>query len=199
MEFEVLALSISMETDIQKDDNFLDFEYMYKTYKNKLWLIICKHLADKQLCEEVLQDVFRIFDVHIEDFDSEEDAVRWLKTVTYNKTKDYNRKTKTYRTHFELKPNDNELFKEYSDSPKNEPLQKILDEENISEILSVIHKLKPIYRDIIYLAYYIEWTPKEIAVKYDIPLNTVYSRLKKAKAILREKNELKNLKGRVDA
>ncbi len=192
-------MSISMKTDIQKDDNFLDFEYMYKTYKNKLWLIICKQLADKQLCEEVLQDVFRTLDVHIEDFDSEEDAVRWLKTVAYNKTKDYNRKTKTYRTHFELKPNNNEVFTEYSDSPKNEPLQKLVDNENISEILSIINELKPIYRDVIYWVYYVEWTPKEIAAKCDIPLNTVYSRLKKAKAILREKSELKTLKGRVDA
>jgi len=141
---------------------------------------------------------FRTLNVYIEKFDSEEVAVKWLKTVAYNKIKDYNRKTKTYRTYFELKPNDNEVFQEYSDSPKNEPLHKVLADENISELSKAIRELKSIYRDVIYWVYYVEWTSKEISAKYDIPLNTVYSRLKKAKAILREKSELKNLKGRVD-
>ena len=183
--------------DIQKNDNLvLNFEYMYSKYKNKIWLIICKHLADKMLCEEVLQDVFRIFDENIEIFENEEGAVKWLKTVTYNKIKDYNRKTKTYIKHFEFKPNDDEVFKEYSDSPKNEPLYRIVDKENVLEILRAINDLKPIYRDVIYWTYYLEWTPKKISQKCGIPLNTVYSRLKKAKVILRGKSELDILRRR---
>lgn len=189
-----------MKTDVQKDNNsILDFEYMYKTYKNKIWLIICKYLADKQLREEVLQDVFRIFNDKIDIFDNEEGAVKWLKTVTYNKIKDYNRKTKTRTKHFDILSRDDEMLEEYSDLENNEPHNIIIDRENVSEISKAIHELKPIYRDVIYWAYYVEWSPKEIAEKCDIPLNTVYSRLKKAKAILREKNELKTLKGRVEA
>ena len=192
-------MSISMKKDIQKDDNFLDFEYMYETYKNKIWLIICKYLADKQLREEVLQDVFRIFDMNIEIFDNEEGAVKWLKTVTYNKIKDYNRKTKARKKYFDVVSRDDENLEEYSASPETETQNIIIGRENISEISKAIHELKPIYRDVIYWVYYVEWTPKEISAKYDIPLNTVYSRLKKARDILREKNELKILKGRVDA
>lgn len=188
-----------MKKDIQKDDNFLDFEYIYETYKNKIWLIICKYLADKQLREEVHQDVFKIFDINIEIFDNEEGAVKWLKTVTYNKIKDYNRKTKTRAEHFDILSRDDENLGEYSAPPDNEPQNIIIGRENISEISKAIYELEPIYRDVIYWVYYVEWTPKEISAKYDIPLNTVYSRLKKARAILREKNELKILKGRVDA
>ena len=188
-----------MMTNIQNNDNsVLNFDYMYNTYKNKIWLIICQCLVDKQSCEEVLQDVFKVFDEKIEIFDSEEGAVKWLKTVTYNKIRDYNRKTQTYIKHFEFKPNDDEVFKEYSDSPKNEPLHRIIDNENVFELLSAIHELKPIYRDVIYLVYYVEWTPKQISQKYNIPLNTVYSRIKKAKAILRNKRELDFLRGRVE-
>ena len=62
----------------------------------------------------------------------------------------------------------------------------MINKENSIKLLKVINDLKPIYRNMIYSQYYINWAPKEIAERYNIPLNTVYSRMKKAKKILRE-------------
>ena len=170
---------------IGQDKPTLDFDHMYNTYKNKIWLIICKGINDNHLREEMLQDVFQKFSENIKIFNTEEEALKWLKTTTYNKLKDYYKKINVYNKYFTLVAND-EIFKFKENETAEEPIDALINKENSIKLLKVINDLKPIYRNMIYSQYYINWAPKEIAERYNIPLNTVYSRMKKAKKILRE-------------
>lgn len=53
--------------------------------------------------------------------------------------------------------------------------------------MEVIRQLKSIHYEVIILHYFMEFSPKEISEKLQIPLYTVYSRLSKAKTILYNK------------
>lgn len=58
--------------------------------------------------------------------------------------------------------------------------------EDVCVITSIVNDLPIKYREVIHLTYYEERTPKEIASILNIPISTVYDRLKRAKKLLQK-------------
>jgi RNA polymerase sigma-70 factor (ECF subfamily) len=55
-----------------------------------------------------------------------------------------------------------------------------------SELLEIVLALPPEYKKLIYLYYYEGWSAPEIADLLGINLNTVYTRLRRAKTLLKK-------------
>ena len=60
----------------------------------------------------------------------------------------------------------------------------MLKDELAEKVSLVVKDMKPIHKEVIRLKYYLEFTPKEIAKLCGIPLDTVYSRLRRAEEII---------------
>lgn len=175
-----------IDTD-ERNDTVLDFNTIYNKYKNTVWITICKSIFDNQLREDIMQDVFVKFYKSIGKFQHENAARKWLMLVTKSTIIDALRKDTTYKEHISITLDDDDIFESCQDLLENQPLDNVIKQEIATELMEEIHQLKPIHYEVVILHYFMEFSPKEISEKLQIPLYTVYSRLSKAKTILYNK------------
>lgn len=161
-----------------------DFEAIYLKYKNMVWHQVNNStVMGEGLKEEIVQDIFVKLYKTIGNFQSEKAIKRWLNIVTKSTIIDSGRKSSTYKKYIDI-TFDDDNFEEYIDVLENLPLDNIMKNEMAEVVKLELKKLKPIYHEVIVLYYYLEFSVKEIAKRLNIPENTVYSRLKKARSIL---------------
>lgn len=134
----------------------------------RLCLVHLKNTADT---EDIFQTVFLKYALTFVSFDSDEHEKAWLIRVTLNACKDLLKSIFRSRT-VSLE----ELVEQ--------PAQLSADHR---EVLEAVLSLPAKYRDVVYLHYYEEYTAPEIARILEKNVNTVYTRLTRAKGLLREK------------
>lgn len=134
----------------------------------RLCMVHLKNYADT---EDIFQTVFLKYALTSVSFDSDEHEKAWLIRVTLNACKDLLKSIFRSRT-VSLE----ELVEQ--------PAQLSADHR---EVLEAVLSLPARYRDVVYLHYYEEYTAPEIARILGKNVNTVYTRLTRAKGLLREK------------
>lgn len=134
----------------------------------RLCMVHLKNYADT---EDIFQTVFLKYALTSVSFDSAEHEKAWLIRVTLNACKDLLKSIFRSRT-VSLE----ELVEQ--------PAQLSGDHR---EVLEAVLSLPARYRDVVYLHYYEEYTAPEIARILGKNVNTVYTRLTRAKGLLREK------------
>ncbi|MEQ8236406.1 MAG: sigma-70 family RNA polymerase sigma factor [Syntrophomonadaceae bacterium] len=142
-------------------------------YADMVRRICFLYLKDKAEVEDVFQDVFLQYFLHIETFRDEQHHKAWLCRVTFNKCKDMNKSIWRRRA----------VSIENLEIPFENPEQ--------GELVTAVLQLPLNYRQIIYLHYYEGWTIPEIAEIMQQNVNTVYTQLRRAKARLKHKVEVK--------
>ena len=134
----------------------------------RLCMVHLKNYADT---EDIFQTVFLKYALTSVSFDSDEHEKAWVIRVTLNACKDLLKSIFRSRT-VSLE----ELVEQ--------PAQLSADHR---EVLEAVLSLPAKYRDVVYLHYYEEYTAPEIARILGKNVNTVYTRLTRAKGLLREK------------
>lgn len=134
----------------------------------RLCMVHLKNYADT---EDIFQTVFLKYALTSVSFDSAEHEKAWVIRVTLNACKDLLKSIFRSRT-VSLE----ELVEQ--------PAQLSADHR---EVLEAVLSLPAKYRDVVYLHYYEEYTAPEIARILGKNVNTVYTRLTRAKGLLREK------------
>lgn len=140
----------------------------YGDMVRRLCMVHLKNYADT---EDIFQTVFLKYALTSVSFDSAEHEKAWLIRVTLNACKDLLKSIFRSRT-VSLE----ELVEQ--------PAQLSADHR---EVLEAVLSLPAKYRDVVYLHYYEEYTAPEIARILGKNVNTVYTRLTRAKGLLREK------------
>lgn len=134
----------------------------------RLCMVHLKNYADT---EDIFQTVFLKYALTSVSFDSDEHEKAWLIRVTLNACKDL------FKSIFRSRTVSLEELVE-------QPAQLSADHR---EVLEAVLSLPARYRDVVYLHYYEEYTAPEIARILGKNVNTVYTRLTRAKGFLREK------------
>jgi len=142
-------------------------------YADMVRRICFLYLKDKAEVEDVFQEVFLQYFLHIDTFRDEQHQKAWLCRVTFNKCKDMNKSIWRRRT----------VSIENLEIPFENPDQ--------GELVTAVLQLPLNYRQIIYLHYYEGLTIPEIAEIMQQNVNTVYTQLRRAKARLKQKVEVK--------
>lgn len=125
--------------------------------------------AKKSDSEDIAQEVFMKIIKNIEKLKEKEDYIKaWIIRVTINVCKDYN-KNSWYKKVEAINENESDYY---------------FEPEEI-EILKELSKLKPIYRNTIYLYYYEGYKINEIAKILNLNENTVSSNLTRARKQLK--------------
>ncbi len=162
----------------------VSFDYMYNTYSNTVYYMIQKSERDKNLCDDVMQEIFIKFYKSMGRVQGEEAARRWLMTIAHNEIINHGKSENVYRRHILLDFNEEELFEACSILVGDVIFEAALKKELGLNVRKEIRQLKPKLQEVIVLKYYFEYTAKEIAYILKCPLDTVYSRLNKAEEIL---------------
>ena len=156
---------------------------MYNKYKNTVYFMIGKVISDADLKNDCMQEIFLKYFKSMGRVQGEIASRRWLMAIAHNTIIDMSKKDTVYKSRIKLIQDENEILN-LCDILDNIPLDNVLKDELAEKVSLVVKDMKPIHKEVIRLKYYLEFTPKEIAKLCGIPLDTVYSRLRRAEEII---------------
>lgn len=140
-------------------------------YGDTVKRICMLHLKNYSDTEDIFQTVFLKYVLHAPVFDSSKHERAWIIRVTINACKDLLKSFFRSRT-----VSLDELVEKPSQMPQDN-----------REVLEAVLELPAKYRDVVYLYYYEEYTAPEIGRILGKKENTVYTLLKRARKILKDK------------
>lgn len=149
------------------------------------------YVKDWAAAEDIMQEVFIIYYRKSAQFDNRASLKTYLSKITVNKCHDHLRSWKNKRSLFT-----NSLGSLIS--PNRSPEESLEQHTDQSNLTNKILELPIKYREVILLFYYQEFTSKEISELLECSENTVKTRLRRAKDLLRQKVEGKEWEGMQD-
>ncbi|WP_253805424.1 sigma-70 family RNA polymerase sigma factor [Fictibacillus arsenicus] len=155
--------------------------YLMDEYGEEIKRLAFTYTKNWQQAEDITQEIFISAYNHISDFREQSTIKTWIYRIAINKCKDYVRSwhyTKALLTN---------TF--YQKSNSLSPEEEYLEFEQKEQISKLILELPIKYREVIILYYFKEFSLEEIAAALDSNLNTVKSRLRRAKKNLETKME----------
>lgn len=169
-------------TDLLSDeDNASElFEELVETYAESLIQVAYSYVKNKQMAEDIVQDVFiKAFEKKSQ-FRGDSSYKTYLYKITINRSYDYLRSW-SYRNHF-LTNKFSNLFGVHKSMD-----EFLVIEDERAVIGNEVLKLKPKYREVVVLFYFKELKIEEIATILDCSINTVKTRLSRARNMLKER------------
>ncbi|MCI1779385.1 MAG: sigma-70 family RNA polymerase sigma factor [Bacteroidales bacterium] len=184
-----LLIKIAMEGD-QKAFTFLMNRYMepLRRYLNGL-LFPGNMDTSKEMAEEpqdIAQETFHKAFLRIKKYDSNFEFSTWLFTIAKNTAKDYKRKNKI--------DIDESVSKGVTSgtssvgSPQKSPEDAMISNQQYDKIISLIDHLPGRYKEIARMRFIKEYAYDEIARESGLPINTVKTRINRARKLLAEMN-----------
>jgi RNA polymerase sigma-70 factor, ECF subfamily len=152
---------------LPRDRGGEELRELYRRYAQELFGFAFGALGDRELAEEVVQDVFAQLWRHARDYDPRRASVRtWLYAIARNRIVDARRRAALWPG-----PAAGEV--EDSATGPDEMLEQTVLRWQLA---AALERLSPEHREIIQLAHYGGLTLREIAELKGIPLGTVKSR-----------------------
>ncbi|WP_077618219.1 sigma-70 family RNA polymerase sigma factor [Bacillus sinesaloumensis] len=154
-------------------------EKMMIEYGDELVRLAFSYVKDAELAKDMVQNTFIKCYKNLDTFRYDAQIKTWLYRITINECKDYLRSW-NYKM-VQVRSFINETTRSILPSTEKSVLTKHDNEEMIENIFS----LPKIYREVIYLYYYESLSTEEIANVLDISVNTVKTRLRRARQKLK--------------
>jgi RNA polymerase sigma-70 factor, ECF subfamily len=141
---------------------------LYRRYAPELFGFATSALGDRELAEEVVQDVFAQLWRHAEDYDQRRASVRtWLYAIARNRIIDAHRRAAARPK----RADDDDSLDTASE------MDAALDHAVLRwQVTAALARLSPAHREVIRLAHYGGLTMREISERTGVPLGTVKSR-----------------------
>lgn len=160
---------------MDREEKDFMLEKIMVEHGNELVRLAFSYVKDAEAAKDIVQNTFIKCYKNLDSFRFDAQIKTWLYRITINESKDY-LKSWNYKM-VQVKSFINETTK--SILPSTE--KAVIDKFNNGEIKDTIFSLPKEYREIIYLYYYDSLTTGEIAEVLNIPVNTVKTRLRRAK------------------
>lgn len=153
-----------------------------RDYKDGLTFFLCEFVGDLSLAEELMEDTFVRLYVKKPHFSGKSSFKTWLYAIGRNVAREYLRKEKRRKTvsiddHPELT------------DPLWDPERSYFKNENRLRLYAALQKLKPEYRQVLWLHYFEELREKEIAQVMKKSSNNIGVLLHRAKKALKDECE----------
>lgn len=158
------------------------FTLLVNRHKEALLSFISTYSTIKQDCEDICQESFDRAYRSLSKYDPKYAFTTWLYNIAKNAAIDHLRRSKTNIAHPSVNDAENELIisSDISDSPEDDMIKT----QTMSEIIENIDRLPQMYRKVAELRFIKEYAYEEIAKELNIPINTVRTRIKRAKKLL---------------
>jgi len=155
------------------------FSYLYDNYAAALNGIIYRMAENRELAEDILQEVFVKIWNNFSNYDTTKGRLfTWMLNITRNLTIDTLR-SKGYKKQAKISSDENSVSNFTDDS-------RVAERFDAMDIKKQLVNLKPEQRSIIDLAYFNGYTQDEISKEMGIPLGTVKTRMRAAIIELRK-------------
>ena len=156
------------------------FERLYEATRAKLFGVGLRILRRQELAEEVIQEAYvKIWHSAGQFNPGLASPITWMVSIARNRAIDVVRKRSELS--IEEEPAAMEVA---SDTP--EPLARREMTEELKRVLECVGRLDPERQKLVLLAYYNGWSREQLAEKFDTPLNTVKTWLRRSMIDIRE-------------
>jgi RNA polymerase sigma-70 factor, ECF subfamily len=168
--------------ELYQQGNERAFREIVDRYKNSLYGFLRRFLNQQDLVEDVFQDTFLQLFISKASFDTSRPLRPWLFTIAANKAKDTLRKIQRHSTvslgaiadSGEATVDDVvNILKSYKVTPD----QEVSDDETKALVRKIIADMPENLKSILILAYFEQFSYKQMAEILSIPIGTVKSRL----------------------
>jgi RNA polymerase sigma-70 factor (ECF subfamily) len=167
------------------------FTVLMERYGKGLALHIGEYMANCRSCgmemaveaEDICQEAFHKAFAGIRSYNEQYEFSTWLYTIGKNCVIDYTRKRKIL-VDAGITADVGDSLSNYGGEMENSPEDEMISNQEYSILLKYISELGEKYRSIAMMRFINELAYEEIAQKLDMPLNTVRTRLKRAKEML---------------
>ncbi|WP_413363593.1 sigma-70 family RNA polymerase sigma factor [Lysinibacillus sp. 3P01SB] len=154
-------------------------EYLMDTYGDALTKLSYSYIKDIGKAQEIVQDVFLLCYERFEELQQITSLKAWLYKVTINRSKDKLRSGWMKRVIL------NNFIPAYTKAP-NSTEQAFIRQEEHHDLLMLVLNLPIKYRETLLLFYYEDLSIAEISFMLQLNENTVKTRLKRARELLKQ-------------
>ncbi|MCS1381479.1 sigma-70 family RNA polymerase sigma factor [Lysinibacillus sphaericus] len=165
-------------------------EKMMIEYGDELVRLAFSYVKDTEIAKDMVQNTFIKCYKNVDTFRYDAQIKTWLYRIAINECKDY---LKSW--HFKM-VQVKSFIHETAKSIYPSTEKTVIDKYNNEELKDTIFSLPKVYREVVYLYYYESLKTDEIAEVLDIPMNTVKTRLRRAKQRLESMIKEAELNGR---
>src|SRR6478735_7202942 len=145
------------------------FERLYAATRAKLFGVVLRILRRQDLAEEVIQEAYvKIWNSAGQFNPALASPITWMASIARNRA-------------IEEVPTAMEVA---ADSP--DPLARREMTEELKRLLECVGRLEPDRQKLVLLAYYNGWSREQLAVKFETPVNTVKTWLRRSMMDIRE-------------
>lgn len=150
------------------------FERLYTATRAKLFGVVLRILRRQDLAEEVIQEVYvKIWNSAGQFNPGVASPITWMASIARNRAIDVVRKKG--ETSIEEEPSAMEVA---ADTP--DPLARREMTEELRRLLECVGQLEPERQKLVLLAYYNGWSREQLATKFEKPVNTVKTWLRRS-------------------
>lgn len=158
------------------------FENWVRLNSQSLQRFIYKQVGNKELAEDLYQEVLISAYLALPDFEHRANLKSWIFKIAINKCKDHWRKEKTVKKFWEEK-----VYFYAIDTVVPPPEEDVVRKCAQEEIIDTINELPAMYRESLLLFYFADKSIMEISSEKKLPISTVKTRIRRAKYQLKEK------------
>jgi RNA polymerase sigma-70 factor (ECF subfamily) len=149
------------------------FERLYAATRAKLFGVVLRILRRQDLAEEVIQETYvKIWNSAGQFNPGLASPITWMASIARNRAIDVVRKRGEVS------------IEEAADSP--DPLARREMTEELKRLLECVGRLEPDRQKLVLLAYYNGWSREQLAAKFETPVNTVKTWLRRSMMDIRE-------------
>jgi RNA polymerase sigma factor (sigma-70 family) len=166
-------------TDALRQHDNRAYQQLYMQYRGALYNVILQLVPDKEIANDVLQEVFVTVWKNIDKYDAKKGRLfTWLLRITRN-TAINTLRSKGYKSQSKNDSLDNLVSSSVNHAA-------VTDNINVIGLRKQVHKLREDYKNVIELSFYNGFTQEETAKALNIPVGTVKTRLRNALIELRK-------------
>ena len=156
------------------------FAALYRATSAKLYGVALRILRRQDLAEEVVQEAYvKIWHSAGQFNPALSSPITWMASIARNRAIDVVRKRS--ESSLEDEPSAMEVA---ADSP--DPLARREMTEELKRLLECVGRLEPDRQKLVLLAYYNGWSREQLAAKFETPVNTVKTWLRRSMMDIRE-------------
>ena len=158
------------------------FTFLLNTFWKDIHRFFFIKTNDENEAEDLtIRSFARAFD-KIDTFDPNYEFKTWLMAISNNLLIDQLRKQKTETV--SINKEKKHAYSIQDEEPN--PVDKLIIEQNLAQLLGYIKQLKPHYQQMINMRFFQEMSYKEMAKELDEPINNIKVKLLRAKKLLSE-------------
>ncbi|MFT8322848.1 MAG: sigma-70 family RNA polymerase sigma factor [Bacillus sp. (in: firmicutes)] len=176
---ELNQLAVTDETMLDEREQIID--QLMREYSDDILHLVYTYVKNRTIAEDLAQEIFIKCYEKLNQFNQQSTIRTWLYRIASNHCKDYLRSW-----HYRKITLSNKVF-DHIPSKSKQVEEEVIKHSEENSLTNAVMNLPLKYREVVFLHYYEELSLKEISKITSVNINTLKTRLKRAKELLKDK------------